>query len=132
MRIFYREAIRYAIASGLAFALDVALLTMMVQYLSWWYVAAASISFAAGLVLAYALSVSCIFTYRRLENRRAEFAIFAVVGIAGLAVNAAVMFAAVSWFGLYYLTGKCIAAIVALTLNFTFRRRWLFLRRAPI
>src|ERR1700681_4383523 len=49
------------------------LLWVLVHYFSWWYLAAATTSFLAGLIVAYALSVMLVFKRRRLKDPRLEF-----------------------------------------------------------
>jgi putative flippase GtrA len=124
------EALGYAAASGCALLCDVTLLWLFVHFLGWNALAAATLSFLAGTVVAYALSVRLVFQHRRLQDRRAEFASFAAIGTAGLAVNAAVIFVAVKYWGLYYLAAKGIAAGFTLVCNFITRRQLLFTRHA--
>jgi len=126
VNIFFREAIRYSAASACALFLDFIVLWILVHYFSWWYLAAATASFLSGVFVAYSLSVKFVFKHRRLHDRRAEFLGFAAVGTLGLAVNAAVMFVAVRYLGLYYLAAKCVAAAFTFGCNFVSRRQLLF------
>jgi putative flippase GtrA len=105
-------------------------LWVLVQYFSWWYLAAATTSFLAGVIVAYLLSVKLAFKYHRLQDWRAEFASFAAIGTLGLAVNAAIMFIAVKYLGLYYLVAKCVAAGFTFVCNFISRRQLLFVQRS--
>jgi putative flippase GtrA len=123
-----REAVGYAAASGVALAVDVGILTVLVKYFSWWYLAAAATSFVAGLILAYVLSLRWAFTKRRLKNERAEFAAFAALGLAGLIINGAVMFGCVRLLGLHYLAAKGAASGCTFLSNFVSRRQLLFTR----
>jgi putative flippase GtrA len=77
------------------------------------------------------LSIRMVFNYRRLKDQRIEFLSFAAIGAVGLAINAAVIFAAVKYFGVYYLIAKCVAAGFTFAFNFLARRQMLFVRRAP-
>jgi putative flippase GtrA len=86
----------------------------------------------AGLVVAYALSVTLVFKYRRLKDRRLEFASFAAIGAGGLAVNSATMFFAVKYLGLHYLIAKCGAAGFTFVWNFVARRELLFVQRRTV
>jgi putative flippase GtrA len=90
--------------------------------------AAAAASFLAGAVVAYELSVNLVFKQHKLHDRRAEFVSFVAIGIAGLAVNAAVIYALVGFFGVHYLLAKCVAAGFTFLCNFTARRQILFVR----
>jgi len=84
MKIVIQEALRYAAVSACAFMIDISLLFILVHYLSWWYVAAATTSFLVGLLVGYVLSVTLVFKYRRLNDKRIEFASFAGIGVVGL------------------------------------------------
>ncbi len=124
-----REAFRYFLVSGFAFLLDIGGLWILVQYFSWWYLAAATVSFLSGIVLGYVLSIRMVFSYRRLKDQRIEFLSFTAIGGVGLAINAAVIFVAVRYFGVYYLLAKCVAAGFTFMFNFFARCQMLFVHR---
>jgi len=129
MKTFFREAIRYAAVSACAFIIDITVLFVLVHYLSWWYVAAATSSFLVGLLIGYVLSVRLVFKYRRLKDPRVEFASFAGIGAVGIAINAAAMTLGVKVFGVHYLIAKCGAAGFTFVWNFVARRQFLFAQR---
>src|SRR5882757_8822551 len=80
MRNAIQEGLRYAAVSACAFFVDITILFVLVHYFSWWYLGAATVSFLAGLLLGYALSVTLVFKYRRLKDPRLEFASFTAIG----------------------------------------------------
>ena len=129
MKTVLRDAARYAAVSAGAFFIDIAVLFILVHYLSWWYVAAATSSFLVGLLVAYVLSVTLVFRYRRLQDPRVEFASFAGIGAVGVAINAAAMTLGVKVFGAHYLIAKCGAAGFTFVWNFVARRQFLFAQR---
>ena len=129
MKTVLRVAIRYAAVSACAFIIDISVLFVLVHYLSWWYVAAATSSFLVGLLVAYVLSVTLVFRYRRLQDPRVEFASFAGIGAVGVAINAAAMTLGVKVFGAHYLIAKCGAAGFTFVWNFVARRQFLFAQR---
>jgi putative flippase GtrA len=130
MKVLLKEAFGYTVASACALLVDVTVLGVLVHYFAWWYLAAATASFLSGVFVAYALSVKLVFKQRRLRDRRTEFASFAAIGTVGLAVNAAVIFVCVKYFGLHYLVAKCIAAGFTFICNFISRRQFLFVQRS--
>jgi putative flippase GtrA len=132
VKVIFREALGYSIASVCALLVDVFVLWALVQYFSWGYLAAATASFLSGVVVAYLLSVKLAFKHHRIKDRRAEFFGFAVIGTVGLAVNALVMFIAVKYLGLYYLLAKGVAAAFTFICNFISRRQILFVQRAAV
>ena len=132
MNAVARDALRYVLASGCAFCVDVGVLWVLVQYFSWWYLAAATISFLCGMVVAYVLSITMVFDHRRLNDQRIEFLSFAAIGGVGLAINAGVIFMAMVRRvrrGSHYLAAKCIAAGFTFAFNFFARRQFLFIHR---
>jgi len=129
MKTVVQEAIRYAAVSACALIIDITVLFILVDYFSWWYVAAATASFLVGLIVGYVLSVTLVFKYRRLEDPRLEFASFAGIGLVGVVINAALMFFGVKTLGLHYLIAKCGAASFTFVWNFVARRQFLFVQR---
>jgi putative flippase GtrA len=124
-----KEALAYFAVSACALLLDISLLYILVRYFSWWYVAAASASFLAGLLVVYGLSLSLVFKYRRLEDPRIEFATFACIGMVGLVINATIISFGVTFLGLPYLLAKSGAAGFTYIWNFAARRQLLFVQR---
>jgi putative flippase GtrA len=120
------DAAGYAGVSVLAFALDVAILYVLVQAAGVHYLPAATCSFLAGAVLAYVLSVRFVFKYRRLSDARLECAAFVAIGIVGVVINGLVMYALVDAFGVQYLVAKVGAAAATFSANFLLRRQALF------
>jgi putative flippase GtrA len=132
MRMVIQEALRYAAVSTCGLTVDITILFILVHYFSWWYLAAATASFLAGLVVGYALSVTLVFKYRRLKDRRVEFASFAAIGAVGIAINAVAISFGVKYLGLHYLIAKCGAAGFTFVWNFVARRQLLFVRRRAV
>lgn len=126
MRRLRDEIPRYAIGAALAFATDVALLTLLVELLDVHYLLAATISFVAGTLVIYWYSICYVFQYRRLALPRVELAVFAAIGALGVLVNLGCMYAAVDVVGLHYLAGKVGSAAVTFFTNFGLRRLTLF------
>ena len=130
MRQFVKELLGYGAASACALIVDVAVLWVLVHFLSWGYLAAATASFLVGAVVAYQLSTAIAFKEHRLTSRKTEFTGFVAIGGIGLVVNAAVIFIGINYLGLHYLIAKCVAAGFTFTCNFVARRQILFVRRA--
>lgn len=120
------ELLGYGLASGVALLADMAVLTGLVKVAHWPYLAAASLAFIAGAAVAYLLSVRFVFHHRHTVRRTVEFSSFVGLGLAGLVVNAAVLFVAVSGAGLALVPAKVLAAGATFTTNFTLRRQMLF------
>jgi putative flippase GtrA len=132
MRILIREAFGYVAASGCALIVDMTILWVLVHFLSWNYLVAATTSFLAGAVVAYELSVRLAFKQHRLQDRRVELLSFVAIGTVGLAINAAVIFVMVGYLGLHYLLAKCVAAGFTFMCNFAARRQILFVGQSSV
>jgi len=96
------------------------------------YLVSAAIGFAAGVVLTYILSTRFVFRERRLKNRRAEAAVFFLIGIAGLALNEMLMKTLVEYAGLGYALAKIPATGIGFVFNFGTRRFFLFTKARPV
>src|SRR3989338_3757285 len=122
---------RYFIVGGVAFIVDFTLLFLLTEFGHIHYLLSASVAFMAGIAVNYVLSVSWVFDHRSLNNKVHEFAIFAVVGILGLAFNAALMWLFTELVGFHYLGSKMVAAVLIFLFNFGARKVLLFSGRRP-
>lgn len=128
--LFSKELFRYGLVSACAFAVDVGLLWLLATRAHVHYLVAATLSFLAGGVVAYLLSIRFVFSHRRLQTKSAEGTAFIALGLAGLAVNTAVMALAVGRAGAPLLAGKMAAACATFGVNFLLRKHLLFTPRA--
>jgi putative flippase GtrA len=123
------EGIRYLLASAFALAVDFGLYVALIRLAEVHYLIAAPLGFAFGLATIYLLSVRWVFGYRRLAGRRTEFALFAVIGLAGMALNQGIIYAAVQWMPGSYEIAKLISAGMVFCFNFISRKLLLFTRK---
>ena len=128
LRAFATEGARYLGASAAALAVDFGTYSGLIRLGGVDYLVAAPIGFALGLATIYALSVRWVFRHRRLKDARAEFALFALLGLAGLAINQGIIYAGVEWFALAYEVAKLASAGVVFCFNFGSRKLLLFTR----
>jgi putative flippase GtrA len=122
------ESARYAAAAAAALALDTCVYLGLIRLLGVSYLIAAPLGFAAGLALIYAVSVRWVFRFRRLADRRAEFAVFAGIGLAGIALNQLVIYLAVESFAASFEMAKVASAAIGFCFNFGLRKLLLFTR----
>lgn len=120
------EALRYLLAGGSAWIVDAGLYAALLQA-GLHYLPAASAGFAAGLVVAYALSVRWVFGQRRhAERQRLEFGLFVLTGLWGWALTLALLWALIDHAGVSPLPAKVLSAGLVLCSNFAMRRWLLF------
>lgn len=116
----------YGTGATAAFAIDVALLAALVEFFGVHYLLAATVSFIAGTVVVYLVSIRYAFAYRRLGHSQLEFTVFAALGVLGVFVNFIVMYAGVQVLHLHYLLAKVLAAGITFFTNYGSRRLLLF------
>lgn len=121
---------RYVLVGGTAFVVDFGLFFVLLRMAALHYLVAATLAYLAGLLVNYLLSIAWVFDYRRVDDRRQEFLLFAVIGIAGVGLNAVLISYFSSALQLSYLQAKLVAAVLILLFNFVGRKLLLF--TAPI
>ena len=125
-----REGLRYFAASALALAVDFGTYSSLIRLAGVDYLVAAPIGFALGLATVYLLSVRWVFQQRRLSDARAEFVLFALIGLAGMALNQGILYAGVEGFALSPELAKVVSAGAVFCFNFASRKLLLFTRYA--
>jgi putative flippase GtrA len=127
-RRFAGESVRYLAASALALAIDFGLYSGLIRLAGVDYLVAAPIGFTAGLATVYAVSIRWVFRHRRLQSVRDEFAVFALIGLAGMALNQGVIWAGVELLALSPELAKVLSAGTVFGFNFVLRKLLLFTR----
>lgn len=121
------ELLRYLFVGGSAFVVDYGLLYLLVEFASVHYLAAAAIAFVAGLTVNYLLSIKWVFSSNANSfSRRAEFTIFAVIGVVGLGLNEAIIWTLTDKAGCYVMISKLVSTAVVFGWNFGARKFILF------
>jgi putative flippase GtrA len=128
VRALVKEGIRYFGASALALGIDMATLAGLVYGAGVHYLFAAPLGFAAGLALMYLLSVRWVFAERRVTDRRIEFGVFVLIGLAGMGINELILYLGVDRFGLSPVQAKIPSAGLVFCFNFASRKLLLFTR----
>lgn len=128
-RVLLSQFLRYVMSGGLAFVVDFATLYALTEFAGLHYLLSATIGFLAGLVVNYLLCIWWIFEHRSQADQRKEFTVFALIGVAGLALNNGLLFTLTDLAGINYLLSKMVAAAFILFFNFLLRRHILFSQR---
>jgi putative flippase GtrA len=120
------QLFRYGFVGGAAFVVDYGVLVFLTEVFGMHYLLSATISFILGLVTNYLLSVVWVFNNRTLGNRWAEFAVFAIIGVIGLGLNALIMYVCTDKMGIHYMLSKIISTVIVFFWNFFARKIILF------
>ena len=123
--IFY-QFVRYTFVGGLAFIVDFGLLYVLTEYLNLYYVVSATLSFIAGLLVNYFISITWVFAKAGASKHIVEFIYFASIGIIGLLLNGLILWFITESFDIYYMYSKLIAAVIVYLWNFLARKYFLF------
>ena len=125
-RTLFHETWKYFLASAAALMVDYGVMVGLTELAHVHYLISAAFGFSAGLVVNYLLSVTVVFSERRIADRRIEFIGFVLIGLMGLALNEGLMKLFVETVGLGYAVAKIPATGVGFVFNFGLRRVALF------
>jgi len=128
LRGLAHEGARYLGASALALAVDSGTFIGLHRLADLDYRIAAPIGFSLGLATIYALSIRWVFGHRRLKDVRAEFVLFAALGLVGLVLNQAIITIGMEFLNLSDWMSKIASAGVVFCFNFGSRKLLLFTR----
>lgn len=132
---------RYLFVGGLAFVVDYGTLALLVEAFGMNDKIASVIAFILGLAVNYAISTFWIFKNSKIENRLAEFAVFALIGVIGLGINVGI----IAFFDdvvaphqplkfipkdKYYLIGKLVSTVIVFIWNFAARKFIIFNKKS--
>ena len=121
-----RQFVRYSLASGIAFLIDIGTLTFLIVELDVPVLLAAPPAFLLGLLTNYWISLRWVFHRRALQSRRNEFVIFTLIGVVGMGINELGLWLAIDVFSVGWVAGKLAATAVSLVWNFSLRKGILF------
>lgn len=127
-----REFTRYVAASAIAFAADFSTLVLLTELFGMHYLLSAAAGFGLGILITYGLSVTWVFTARRLSSASMERLIFVLIGIGGLGINHVVMFSLTEMALLPYWLSKFGSVALVFLFNFTLRKVLLFTASAQV
>jgi putative flippase GtrA len=120
------QFLRYTCVGGLAYLIDFGTLYLLTEAAGIHYLVSAIWAFGCGLTVNYFLSVTWVFSQRRLSSRRLEFAVFGLVGLVGLGLNELVLWVLTERGGRHYLVSKLGSALIVFLWNFVARKVVLF------
>ena len=120
------QLFRYGIVGGIAFVVDYGTLWFLTDVCHVHYLVSAGIAFVLGLVCNYLLSTRYVFGESRLQSHWAEFSVFLIIGVVGLALNELILYVCQDLLGVHYMLGKIVSTVIVFFWNFLARRFLLF------
>ena len=117
---------RYFVVGGIATIVDVGLFMVFAQGLGLPYLRVAACTFVVATLVNYLLSVRMVFVSGLRFGRRQEIALVFLVSGVGLALNQAILFAAVEFGGMALLVSKLTATAIVFSWNYLARRHFVF------
>lgn len=118
----FLQFFRYLFVGGFAFLVDFFLLYFFSEFCGIYYLVSAVLSFIISLIVNYVLSTVWVFNKNQIDNRVAEFGVFALIGVVGLAFTEIFLYLFTDVFGLYYMFSKIITTAIVMFWNFIARR----------
>jgi len=120
------QLFRYFFVSGFSLIVDFSTLFIFTSIIGIHYLISTVLSYSIGLFVNYMISVAWVFHTRRIQNPRAEFFIFAIIGILGLGLNVLIMWVWTGLLGFFYLAGRIVSAAIGYVWKYFARRFILF------
>lgn len=120
------QLIRYSFVGGIALTADFGLLFILTEYFGIHYLISASIGFTVGLVLNYIMSITWVFSNRKVKNKKIEFILFTIIGTVGLGLNEVFLWGFTNFLNIHYLKSKLISTFFVYLWNFFVRKYMLF------
>jgi putative flippase GtrA len=111
---------------GFAFIVDYGTLYILKEYVGINYLLSAAIAFILGLAVNYLLSTLWVFPDSRLNNKMAEFIVFASIGLVGLLINEVIMYICCEVLTIHYMISKLCSTGIVFFWNFFARKIILF------
>ena len=121
-----RRIARYFVVGGCAACVDIGLFLVFAQWLGFPYLRVSAATFVIATLVNYFLSVRFVFVSGVRFRRRWEIALVFVVSGIGLALNQAILAAAVEQAGTSLLVGKLTATGMVFFWNYLARRLLVF------
>jgi putative flippase GtrA len=122
---FY-QLIRYTFVGGFAFLIDFGTLYALTEFINLHYLLSAGIAFILGLTTNYLMSIRWVFDSRNIQNKKLEFALFALIGLVGLGLNELFIWIFTDLLTIYYLLSKILTTVLVYLWNFFARKTILF------
>ena len=123
-RVFWAETdstalqmFRYRFVGGVSFVADYAVLFLLTEFGSLYYLLAAALAFCTGIIINFIFTKLLVFQEVK-QNKLRERTIFVLICLAGLLYTEGIMFILTDLLGAHYLISKIVATVIVFFWNF--------------
>lgn len=125
MKKLIKQILKFGIVGGLATLIDYIVLWLLTEFVGFYYLASAAVSFSMSVIFNYICSMRYVFVPRENVDKRKEFLVFLVLSIIGLGLNQLLMWLGAGVMGVHYLITKLFATALVMIYNFVTRKLFL-------
>lgn len=125
MKKLIKQILKFGIVGGLATLIDYIVLWLLTEFVGFYYLASAAVSFSVSVIFNYICSMRYVFVPRENVDKRKEFLVFLVLSIIGLGLNQLLMWLGTGVMGVHYLITKLCATALVMIYNFVTRKLFL-------
>ena len=117
-----QELIRFLLAGGSCFALELAALFLLTEFGGLNYLDSAAIAFTLAVAINYVMCARWVFVGRAARRTATTFLIFVATSVIGLGINQLCMYCFVELGGLHYMIAKIFSTAIVTVWNFVTKR----------
>jgi putative flippase GtrA len=121
-----KEFLRFFIVGILTAIIDFSILFLLTDFLKINYLISNAIAFCLGLMFNYILNVLWVFKIRTIKSKSLEFIFFALIAIASLLINEAIIWIFTAKLSFHYMISKIFSTGAVFLFSFFARKRFLF------
>ena len=120
------KVIRFIIAGGSAFSVNIFFLYIFTEFFGLWYIFSATLAFMLSFLVGFSLNKFWTFAESSADFIHSQIFIYLGVNLINLAINNALLYFMVESFAIWYILAQALASILIAFESF-FVYRWLFM-----
>lgn len=121
------KLIRFLVSGGLAAIVNLSILYILTEWMGWWYLASATISFIVSILVGFLLQKLWTFNHLQEHRTRRQFFLYSVWMLLYLGLNLGLMYLLVDGIKVYYLVSQFITSGLLAVLSFFVYSRIVFI-----
>lgn len=118
----HKKVIKYIVAGGTAALVNLSTLIVLTDLVGVWYLLSSTIAFILAFAVSFSFQKFWTFSERSVDNMHMQAAVYLLIGLLNLSVNAGLMYILVEWVKIWYLTAQIISSgSIAVATFFVYR-----------